>query len=139
MAVVLLMKCFTILQMTVAMLNVVKTLTNMKGECVKKNIVVAIKSLKGLNLSMSKYALVLLFIAPIYLFAQSVQENSKVYSPDDGIVCDTKAQFCVDASGISLGYTKIYFNQKAQDELLKKIEEEKLATQSYTFSNWHKL
>ena len=37
--------------------------------------------------------------------------------------------------GISLGYTKVYFNQKAQDKLLQKIDKENLPTIKYTFSN----
>ena len=69
------------------------------------------------------------------LFAQDGDKHDTVYSPDDGIVCDKKAQFCVDAMGVSLGYTKVYFNQKAQDMLLQKIDKENLPIDKYTFSN----
>ena len=101
----------------------------------KKNITTSTKSLKKPKNRIIGYIVLLLSIVSLHLFAQGIDESSTLYSPDDGIVCDKKAQFCVDSSGISLGFTKIYFSQKAQERLLKKIEDTNLSTTTYTFSN----
>ena len=107
----------------------------MKRESVKKHIVILAKSLKNPKNSIIKYVTLLLLTVPLPLFAQGIYENSVVYSPEEGIVCDKKAQFCVDASGVSLGLTKEYFSLKVQDRLLEKIENAKLSTDKYKFSN----
>ena len=41
-----------------------------------------------------------------------------VYSPSQGVLCDTKAGFCADSYGISMGLTKEYLGQAAQDKLM---------------------
>ena len=93
------------------------------------------KSLQNPKNSRIKYIVLLLLTVPLHLFAQGIRENSAVYSPEEGIVCDKKAQFCVDASGVSLGLTKEYFTLKAQEKLLQKIENKNVSTYKYSFSN----
>ncbi len=101
----------------------------------KKNLYILTGSLIHAQKRITKYMVLLLLVAPMHLFAQERERHNVVYSPDEGVVCDNKTQFCVDAMGISLGYTKVYFNQKAQDKLLQKIDKENLPTIQYTFSN----
>ena len=43
---------------------------------------------------------------------QNTKKGGSVYFPQCGI----KAGFCADASGISMGYTKEYLGQAAQDQ-----------------------
>ena len=56
-------------------------------------------------------------------------------SAEHGIVCDKKAGFCADREGISMGYTKEYLGQAAQDKWDKMIERDHMETDSYTMSN----
>ncbi len=100
-----------------------------------RHLAISIKSLKNPKNSIIKYLILLLFTVPLHLFAQEIQKNNVVYSPEEGIVCDKQAQFCVDSKGVSLGLTKEYFTLKAQDRLLKKIENANLSTDKYKFSN----
>ena len=55
--------------------------------------------------------------------AMSAQLKGAVYSPKPGIVCDKKAQFCADAEGISLAYTKEYLGAKAEATMLSRIKD----------------
>jgi hypothetical protein len=55
--------------------------------------------------------------------AMSAQLKGAVYSPSPGIICDKKAQFCADEQGISLGYTKEYLGQKAENTMMGRIKE----------------
>ncbi|MEI8304440.1 MAG: YcgJ family protein [Burkholderiales bacterium] len=55
--------------------------------------------------------------------AMSAPLKGSVYSPSPGVVCDKKAQFCADEQGISLGYTKEYLGQKAEDAMMARIRE----------------
>jgi hypothetical protein len=55
--------------------------------------------------------------------AFGAQLKGAVYSPKPGIVCDKKAQFCADSEGISLGYTKEYLGQKAENTMMGRIKE----------------
>ena len=41
-----------------------------------------------------------------------------IYSPSRGVLCDSKAGFCADSYGISMGLTKEYIGQAAQDKLM---------------------
>jgi len=41
-----------------------------------------------------------------------------VSSPVAGVLCDKKAGFCADSSGISMGLTKEYLGDKAEQKLL---------------------
>jgi len=66
---------------------------------------------------------------------QVAQKNSSVYFPSNGIVCDKKAGFCADSTGISMGYTKEYLGQVAQDKMMGYVEKDHMETGSYTMSN----
>ena len=62
--------------------------------------------------------------------------HGAVFSPEQGIICDKKSHFCVDSEGISMGYTKEYLGQKAQDKFMKMIEGIKdMDMTSFTLSN----
>ena len=45
-------------------------------------------------------------------------KHTGIYSPEQGIVCDTKAGFCSDSQGIAMALTKEYLGQAAQDKLM---------------------
>jgi hypothetical protein len=45
-----------------------------------------------------------------------------VTSPVSGVICDKKAGFCADASGISMGLTKEYLGEGAEQKLLAQGE-----------------
>ena len=62
-------------------------------------------------------------------------KGGSVYSPEHGIVCDKKAGFCADSYGISMGYTKEYLGQAAQDKMMKYVDRDHMETDSYTMSN----
>ena len=66
---------------------------------------------------------------------QNAQKDGSVYFPERGIVCDRKAGFCADSSGISMGYTKEYLGQAAQDKMMGYVEKDHMETGSYTMSN----
>lgn len=53
--------------------------------------------------------------------ANAAQLKGAVYSPKAGVVCDRKAQFCADAQGISLGYTREYLGAKAEKAMMDRI------------------
>ena len=57
-----------------------------------------------------------------------------VYSPDQGIICDKKSQFCADSQGISLGWTKEYLGAKAEAVWTKHITKD-FDTTVFTMSN----
>ncbi len=50
--------------------------------------------------------------------ANNSMKTGGVYSPSQGVLCDTKAGFCADSYGISMGLTKEYLGQAAQDKLM---------------------
>ena len=58
-----------------------------------------------------------------------------VYFSEHGIVCDRKAGFCADREGISMGYTKEYLGQAAQDKIMGYIKKDHMETARYTLSN----
>ena len=66
---------------------------------------------------------------------QNAQKSTAVYFPQRGIVCDKKAGFCADSQGISMGYTKEYLGQAAQDKMMEYVEKDHMETGSYTMSN----
>ena len=65
-------------------------------------------------------AVLLCAIAPM---AAAKQLKGDVYSPQPGIVCDKKAQFCADEQGISLAFTKEYLGAKAEAAMMGRIKE----------------
>jgi transcriptional regulator with XRE-family HTH domain len=65
---------------------------------------------------------------PMILVDRTAQTRSRnpacaVFPPQPGIVCDKKAQFCADAEGISMGYTKEYLGAKAEVTMMNRIKE----------------
>ncbi|KYJ85720.1 YcgJ family protein [Sulfurovum riftiae] len=66
---------------------------------------------------------------------QNAPRGGAVYFPERGIVCDKKAGFCADSTGISMGYTKEYLGQAAQDKMMGYVEKDHMETGSYTMSN----
>ena len=45
--------------------------------------------------------------------------HKNIYFPDRGVVCDRKAGLCADSYGISMGLTKQYLGQAAEDKLMR--------------------
>jgi hypothetical protein len=66
---------------------------------------------------------------------QTAQKGGSVYFPEHGIVCDKKAGFCADREGISMGYTKEYLGQAAQDKMMGYVNRDHMELDSYTMSN----
>ena len=60
--------------------------------------------------------------------------KGSVYSPEQGILCDRQAGFCVDREGISLGFTKEYLGQSNQDKWSNRISGD-YDTARFSFSN----
>ncbi len=58
-----------------------------------------------------------------------------LYSPSKGIICDRKDKLCVDSSGISLRFTKIYLGSRAAKKLKKNIDRYDMDLKEWTFSN----
>jgi len=83
-----------------------------------KNIIGDAKSGKAVNAPKKKHA-----------------KGGAVYFPEHGIVCDRKAGFCADSFGISMGYTKEYLGQAAQDKMMGYVERDHMELGSYTMSN----
>ena len=46
------------------------------------------------------------------------QLKGSVSSPEPGIICDKKANFCADYQGISMAFTKQFLGEKAEKKLL---------------------
>jgi hypothetical protein len=66
---------------------------------------------------------VVLFLCLASPLAMGAQLKGAVYSPKPGIVCDKKAQFCADAQGISLAFTKEYLGDKAEQTVMNRIKD----------------
>ncbi len=62
----------------------------------------------------------------------SFASASSVYSPSKGVICDKKSGFCADSYGISMGLTKDYLGQAAQNKLMGYKD---LDTTSFAMSN----
>lgn len=59
-----------------------------------------------------------------------------IFFPDKGVVCDKKANFCVDDQGISMGLTTQYLGRKSQEKLQKSLGDGSgVSLGEYTFSN----
>ena len=61
--------------------------------------------------------------------------SAKVYSPQQGVVCDTKAGFCSDAYGISIAITEDILGAKAGKKISKMINGPYFDSSSFTMSN----
>lgn len=65
----------------------------------------------------------LVFVCVISPVAPATALGGDVYSPQQGILCDRKAQFCADAQGISLAFTREYLGAKAEAVMLARIRD----------------
>jgi hypothetical protein len=63
------------------------------------------------------------------------EKVAPVFSPEQGVICDSTAQFCSDRFGISLGITKEYLGQAAADKWGGIMEDESFDASSYSMSN----
>ncbi|PSW18265.1 hypothetical protein C9I98_17350 [Photobacterium sanctipauli] len=87
--------------------------------------------------------IILLFFHLAFFFSYGLVQaqatlSENVYSPDSGVICDKKAGFCVDSYGISMGFTKEYLGQEAQDKMMKLINDvgsDNFDTTRYSLSN----
>jgi hypothetical protein len=64
-----------------------------------------------------------IILAPVTTLAAVKKLKGEVYAPSAGVICDKKAGFCADSEGISMGYTKEYLGQAAQDKMMKLIND----------------
>jgi len=84
---------------------------------------------------MKKTLAILLFTLGLNNIAFAKTQGD-VYSPKQGIICDKKAQFCVDNKGISMKETKSYLGEKAKKSFLKMIDGiDDMDMTVFTFSN----
>lgn len=61
---------------------------------------------------------------------------SPIFAPTTGVMCDKKANFCVDDQGISMGLTTQYLGGKAQKKLQKSLGDGAgVSLGEYTLSN----
>ncbi len=61
--------------------------------------------------------------------------SAKVYSPQHGVICDTKAGFCSDSSGISLAITEDVLGKKAAKKVSKMLNGSNFDSSAFTMSN----
>lgn len=52
---------------------------------------------------------------------KSIKFSKNVFSPESGVICDSKSQFCSDSHGISLGFTKEYLGEEASNIWSKRL------------------
>jgi hypothetical protein len=64
-------------------------------------------------------ALLIAWLTADPLFAGPLK--GAVSSPMAGVICDKKAGFCADAQGISMGLTKEYLGQMAEQKMMANI------------------
>lgn len=87
---------------------------------------------------MTKHLVFVLLLLCFNNVQASTQLDDHIYSPDNGVICDRKAGFCVDSYGISMAFTKEFLGQKAQDKMMKMIDEvgtDSFDTSRYSLSN----
>ena len=61
--------------------------------------------------------------------------SAKVYSPQHGVICDTKAGFCSDSQGISSAITKDILGNKAGEKVSKMLNSSDFDSSAFTMSN----
>jgi len=61
--------------------------------------------------------------------------HGNVYSPEKGVICDKKSEFCSDSEGISLALTKDILGEKAAKKWQKILDSKDFDSTSYTMSN----
>lgn len=70
------------------------------------------------------------------LYGQPAAHAASVFFPSSGVICDRKSSLCADASGISLGLTRSYLGQAAQDKLQQALGDGSgVDMGTYTLSN----
>ncbi len=74
-------------------------------------------------------------ITAILAGLSSFANANAVYSPEQGVICDKKSEFCSDSYGISLGMTKDFLGQKAADKFTKILSDKDFDATIYTMSN----
>ena len=70
-----------------------------------------------------RFPAIILFLCFSSATALGAPLKGAVFSPSPGVVCDKKAQFCADEQGISLGYTRTFLGQKAENAMMARIKE----------------
>jgi len=65
----------------------------------------------------------------------NAKSHENVYSPEQGVICDKKSEFCSDSYGISLGMTKDFLGQKAADKMTKILSDKDFDATVYAMSN----
>ena len=68
------------------------------------------------------------------LATSAYAKTFKIYSPDQGVLCDRKSGFCADSTGISMAYTEQFLGKKAAAKLLKVMGTDSDMT-TFTMSN----
>jgi hypothetical protein len=67
-------------------------------------------------------SIIVLFIvavsSPAFAAGAGKTIKGSVTTPMSGVICDKKANFCADSSGISVGLTKEYLGDAAQAKLM---------------------
>ena len=48
-------------------------------------------------------------------------ENDRVWSPEAGVVCDSRGGFCADHEGLSMGLTRQWLGEQAQSRLMQMV------------------
>ena len=56
------------------------------------------------------------FLLPVLSSAAPLK--GAVDSPKAGVLCDRKAGFCADSEGISMGLTKLYLGEEAEQKMI---------------------
>ena len=77
------------------------------------------------------------------LGAASAQANVQhlsegIFSPEKGVICDKKAGFCADGTGISMSWTEKHLGAAAVHAFSKNIEGGKFDSTDFVFSNGHR-
>jgi hypothetical protein len=70
-----------------------------------------------------KRPLIVILLSLATPWALSATLKGAVFSPEPGVICDRKAQFCADAQGISLGLTRAHLGPQAEETMLARIRE----------------
>jgi len=58
-----------------------------------------------------------------------------IYSPEKGVICDSKGGYCADGTGISMSWTAKYLGNDAATKFSKMIEGGKFDPTVFTMSN----
>ena len=76
------------------------------------------------------------FLLPVLSSAAPLK--GAVDSPKAGVLCDRKAGFCADSEGISMGLTKLYLGEEAEQKMMAEINKvglENFDTSAFVLTN----